>query len=172
MCETDNIRKEIEKRPEAAKKVFRELTIPPDKVSDFVDETNSLLEQMLEYVGSNTPNRKLKLKMNGIGINRLDFSDRTCRLAEQNVSLAPAGFNVDDFKMMISRTEMLEKLSSQLKQALNIVNDELEIAGDESYSMALLYYYALRERTKVQTPGAEEAYNTLLPFFDMRRDVV
>jgi hypothetical protein len=106
-----------------------------------------------------------RLRMNGSGIRRYGFTDKTSDVAQVNLNFAPGTFDNENLKRFIRHIELLRNLSSLLSQIQRIVNDELLIAGDESYSLALLYYNTLREQARQRVPGADEVFRILQPFF-------
>jgi len=119
---------------------------------------------VLQYVNSSLDVTQ-RLRMNGIGIRRYGFTDKTSDVAEQNMRFSPPTFNIAHLKQLIRHIELLRNLSSLLRQLLRITDDELLVAGDEAYAMALLFYNTLKVQARQRVPGADDVFRMLQPFF-------
>jgi hypothetical protein len=138
--------------PDLSKPEFRALSLPPLKALGYIDDMESILGEILNYVHASMDTTR-RLRMNGIGIRRYGFTDKTSDVAQVNLRFAPGTFNNEDLKKFIRYIEVLRNLSSLLSQIQRSINDELLIAGDESYGLALLYYNTLREQARQRVPG-------------------
>jgi hypothetical protein len=157
--------------PDLSEKIFHELSIPADDVITSLSEANAILERLLQYVNEQLDTAR-RLRANGIGIRRYGFTDKLSDIAEENLKFAPPAFDNKALKQLIRQIELLRNLSSITRQVQRIVDDELLIAGDEAFGMALLYYNSLRVQARQRVPGAEQVLGMLEPFFNRRRTIL
>jgi len=108
-------------------------------------------------------------RKSGPGIRRYGFIDKTSDLALANQQFAPALFDADDLKDLVRNIELTRNLLNYLQQYARLTQDCLLVLGDQAYSMALLYYQAVRELARRNVPGAEMVFRALEPFFRHRR---
>ena len=146
-------------------------TTPQDLLQDianWIEEIQIIMGSFVELTeGLYRPgDRRRKM---GSGIRRYGFIDKTSDLSALNPQFAPAMFSSVELKKMVRELEAVRNFLNASQQLTRVVNDCLLLLGDQSFSMALLYYNSVKELARRNVAGAEAVYRALEPFFKRPR---
>ena len=142
--------------------------IPEKDVSEALDTINEIIDDFSEYI-DNALSLRDRRGMRSPGVRNYGFMDKVSDLAMSNQEFAPSVFDVVAMKELIRQIELLRDLKVALNKLLRITNDELMIASDEAFNMALMYYNSVRDLARRRVPGAEAVFRELQLFFRRRR---
>jgi hypothetical protein len=71
----------------------------------------------------------------------------------------------EELKKLIRQIELLRAIETDLQQLLRMTGDNLLVASDEAYQLALMYYNSVKEAANRRVPGAQAVYRMLASFF-------
>ena len=140
---------------------------PPNLIEDLTNWTDDIRSIIQAFIlltqGLYRPgDRRRRL---GSGIRRYGFIDKTSDLAAQNPAFSPAMFSSAELKKFVRELEAVRGFLNISQQLSRVANDCLLLLGDQSFSMALLYYNSVKELAHRNVAGAEAVYRALEPFF-------
>jgi len=143
--------------------------IAADNLEQLLRDINAHLTTMTTYMQSEALTHAERLRMQGSGVRRYGFIDKTSDIAEDNLQFAPAFFNLQSLKDLLRVIEVLRNISVTCEQMTRISNDCLLVAGDDAFQMALGYYNTVREASRRRQPGAQAVFSVLREFFNRPR---
>ena len=110
-------------------------------------------------------------RLKGAGIRRYGFIEATHDIAAENMEYAPGFFDIAALSEAIRQIEAQRLMLIETQKLAKMISDGLLISGDNGYSLALVYYNAVREasRSSANMPGAKAIFNRLRTFFSTRR---
>jgi hypothetical protein len=104
-------------------------------------------------------------RLNGVGIKKQGFIDRTLAVAEENREFLPHYLTIERFRRdnnYFGYLRDLVDIAAQIRELLWNITIE---AADGSYTNALEYYASVREAAKRRVDAAESIFRELEPFF-------
>jgi len=148
--------------------------VPNSRVElDYLQQLQRDLHAMLTRMTTDMQTEALtpaeRRRMQGSGVRRYGFIDKTSDLAADNLQFAPPFFNIETLKNYLRMIETLRSISVTLQQMLRIDDDVLLTVSDEAFQMALGYYNTVREASRRRQPGAQALFRELQPFFQRGR---
>jgi len=167
--------KPVKKTTKPVKKTAR-LQRPKDKDVPKTGPNNWLVEtieqKVKELAEKFGPRPSLtaaqRRRLQGSGIKRYGFIDKTFDVAETILRFAPGTFNRSVLQRHILNIEQLRNIRNAVLQLLDAVDDYLLTEGDNSYRAALIFYNTVRDLARHGDDGAKEIFNSLRPFFANR----
>ena len=155
--------------PEVAQNPKDAVAIPPsalEKLKKDLDNAITLLQANSPDVALSEAERRRLL---GSGVRRYGFIDKVSDFAVANPEFIPPYMDEQALKDVIRQIELLRDVSANLQQLLRMTNDNLLVAGDESFRLALMYYNSVKEAANRRVPGAEAIFRILRAFFSRPR---
>jgi len=138
-----------------------------------LENLQTILNNAITLLQANSPDVALseaeRRRLLGSGVRRYGFIDKVSDFAVANPEFIPPYMNEADLKDAIRQIELLRDISATLQQLLRITNDDLLVAGDEAYRIALMYYNSVKEAANRRVPGAEAIFRILRAFFSRPR---
>ena len=107
----------------------------------------------------------------GSGVRRLGFIVKTFEVASDNPEFAPPFLDMENLSALIDEINETRNITISLEQLLRIYTDILLLAGDEAFTLALMYYNTVREASRRGVPGAQAVFRALEMFFRRGRRV-
>ena len=164
--------KPVKKTTKPVKKTAR-LQRPKDKDVPKTGPNNWLVEtieqKVKELAEKFGPRPSLtaaqRRRLQGSGIKRYGFIDKTFDVAETILRFAPGTFNRSVLQRHILNIEQLRNIRNAVLQLLDAVDDYLLTEGDNSYRAALIFYNTVRDLARHGDNGASEIFDILRPFF-------
>jgi len=143
----------------------------PDVPQATIDQINTMLNELKNTLDNFSQHlRSLdRMRLNGVGIRKLGFIERSYELALENAEFLPHYLTLERFGTDIQYFmdfRSLTDLTSQIREKLwNITIQSADIA----YTDALEFYASVREAAKRRVDAAETIHNELSIFFKRRR---
>jgi len=139
----------------------------PDMPQTIIDNLNQDFNAILELLDDYSQHLRAldRMRLNGVGIKKLGFIERSYELALENGEFLPhyltlTRFGKDIQYFMDFRT--LTDLVTQIREKLwNVTIQSADIA----YTDGLDFYASVREAAKRRVDAAESLHNALSPFF-------
>jgi len=140
--------------------------LPLEDLNLMLNNAITLLEAVSPDVALSEAERRRLL---GSGVRRYGFIDKVSDFAVANPEFIPPYMDEEALKETIRKLELLRDISATIQQLLRIANDELLVAGDEAYRIALMYYNSVKEAANRRVPGADAIFRILSAFFSRPR---
>jgi len=139
----------------------------PDMPQAIIDNLNTDFNSILELLDNFSQHLRAldRMRLNGVGIKKLGFIERSYELALENGEFLPHYLTLERFGQDLQyfldfRT--LVDLVTQIREKLwNVTIQSADIA----YTDALDFYASVREAAKRRVDAAETLHNILSPFF-------
>jgi hypothetical protein len=151
--------------PTSKKKVEDKVLIPGDTLNNVLSEVDAILEQLLEVSGDVALSEAERRRLQGSGVRRYGFIEKTADIARDNLEFAPPFLDVDALRDVITQIEIIRNINASLQQLTRLNGDLLLLTSDEAFRLALMYYNSVRDASRRRVPGAEALFRILQQFF-------
>ena len=137
-----------------------------DNLQDISTHFFSVLPQF-ESTVLNTADRR---RLNGSGVRRYGFIDKTADVADEFPQFWPNFVaDGDKLKEQLREIEVLRNMLVWTRYLARIVQDQLLLTGNDALRTAGLYYASVRESASRKIPEAVQVYEMLRLFWQRRR---
>jgi hypothetical protein len=143
----------------------------PDMPQGTINHLNAMLNDMMSILDNYSQHLRARdrMRLNGVGIRKLGFIERTYDIALENPEFLPHYLTIERFGEDIDyflAFRSLVDLTTQIREKLwNITIQSADIA----YTDALEFYASVREAAKRRVDAAETIFSELSPFFKRTR---
>jgi hypothetical protein len=105
----------------------------------------------------------------GVNVNNKVFIEEALEEAQNNGSILPGYIQVAELEKDLTLFNQLGDLLSNLRNALQKMEDTQRLAGHEAYAVSLTIYQLYKSAAEAGIPGAASSYNRLKERFDNPR---
>jgi hypothetical protein len=109
-------------------------------------------------------------RLKGAGTKRYGFIDRIMDYSGEYPQFVTAAFSRTRLTQAMRNIEQFRDAQIAAEMMLQLINDQLLMAGETAFNEALLYYDSVKALAKRNVPGAPELYEQLKPLFTRTRN--
>ena len=142
--------------------------VPLDLLRKFDDELAAILHETERDLGEwdfHMLTDAQRRRLLGSGVRRFGFITKTFEVASDNPEFTPPFLNMEHFHELIDEINQTRNITITANQLLRIYTDILLLAGDEAFTLALIYYNSVRDAARRGIPGAQAVFRALELFF-------
>jgi len=133
---------------------------------DAIQQAITTIKTQLPFLLKLSPDEKrIYARM---GDKSLPFVDKALGYAETNPHLVPPYLQVVEFKKDMELVKSLTKIQQPLKSLMEAIDDTMIVAGNESYSAALVFYNSAKRAADAGVQGTQSIVNDLKQRFPGR----
>ena len=147
-----------------------EVLFPPSELEELIGTLDALRDRFMDMSSNRGLTDAERRRLLGSGVRRYGFIDKVSDLAGVNSAFIPPFMDLEELKKLIRQIEDLRDIASILQQMVRINMDNLLVAGDEAFRIALMYYNSVRDLARRQVAGADALFKILQLFFRRRRN--
>ncbi len=96
-----------------------------------------------------------------MGDKTISFVMKSLQYAGKHADLVPSYINQAEWQKDFAAVQELRSLLVPLQKLTDMMQDTAILAGSEAYSASLSFYHAVKNATKMNIPGAAEAYQDM-----------
>lgn len=141
---------------------------PNEPLSDeAMEEIAEAFVRIREYLWESSANIRAldRARLNGVGIKKQGFIERTYAIAYENEQFLPQYLTARKFNLDFHYFTNLNILYEMVNQLREFIWNLTLQGADVAYTDALEFYAAVREAAERRIDGAETLYKALEPFF-------
>jgi hypothetical protein len=161
--------KKDQKTTKVSSKIEEKTLIPTNLLEKVQSDMNDALEQLLAISGDSAMSEADRRRLQGSGVRRYGFIDKTTDIGTANPEFAPPFLDLEALRNLIRQIEVLRNINASLQQLVRLNGDLLLTTSDEAFRLALMYYNSVRDASRRRVPGAQAIFRILQLFFSRRR---
>jgi len=142
--------------------------ISADNLLQLLDDLENLFDTMNIDMLTTALTTAQRRRLQGSGVRRYGFIDKTSDVSEEFPQFAPPYFNTNTLKIKLREIEIVRNLLTMLQAMSRIGSDVLLLLSDEAFQMALAYYNSVGEAARRRQPSAEAVFKVLQLYFRRR----
>lgn len=143
------------------------IAIPPEVVLSVKEKFAEILDLIAPYSTPLTPRERHDLP--SMGEKTLSFVEKALEFADANPALCPNFLDLAAFRNDMSDAIGLRVVRTSSKQAFNLLDDTILLAGSNAYRRALVFYNYIKLLAAQDFPGAKAIYEELKKRFPRRK---
>jgi hypothetical protein len=155
-------KKSVPTQPDAAAKT-------PPTIGDVMNSLETAIYDTQTLFGDIVLSTAEKRRLNGPGVRRYGFIDKTMDYSGEFSQFAPLSFDRARLVKAKENIEYLRDAQILVDRLGRLLSDVLLVNGEAALNEALLYYTSVREQAKRNVPGANELYDRLKLLFMKRK---
>jgi hypothetical protein len=95
-----------------------------------------------------------KEALQGVGVIRIDFTEKTYEYTVKNPGLVPSFMDVAEFEKDLKLFKQLQVIMNHLVPLTDKLKDTYALVGEEAYQAARTFYHHVRNAAQSNIPGA------------------
>ena len=138
----------------------------------WLDELQTVTQNffpLLPQLETTELNSRARMRLNGSGVRRYGFIEKTLDVSGEFPQFWPAfGNGREGLQELVSEIEVLRNLLVWARWCARVVQDLLLIAGDDAFRVAGSYYATARDGARRMNPEAQQVFQMLQLFWNRR----
>ncbi|MDR1983594.1 MAG: hypothetical protein LBQ28_02050 [Prevotellaceae bacterium] len=140
--------------------------IPPEVVEALKQKTREISDLLAPYATPLTAQERRELPI--MGDKTVSFVEKAFEFAQANADLCPNFLDIPTFRIDMDDATGLRVVRNNVRQAFEVVDDIVLLAGSEAYQSALTFYNYIKLLVAQDVPRAKTIYEELKQRFPGR----